>query len=101
MKQSCIDYLTEQLGDPDVATEVYTEYANSFRTKLAEARQSFANRDWKNLDFAVHTLKGNALAAGDNEVVETAIALRGAATLADERTAGDLLAKLTKLEETL
>ena len=40
MKQSCIDYLTQQLGDADVAAEVYAEYANSFQKKLAEAQAS-------------------------------------------------------------
>lgn len=101
MKQTCIDYLTEQLGDRDAAAEVYAEYAASFRKKLAEAEERFAARDWKNLDFAVHTLKGNALSAGDKEAAETAVELRGAATLADEEKARLLLARLSKMAEEL
>ncbi len=101
MKQSCIDYLAEQLGDRDAAAEVYAEYAASFRKKLAEAEERFAARDWKNLDFAVHTLKGNALSAGDKEAAETAVELRGAATLADEEKARLLLARLSKMAEEL
>ena len=101
MNQSCIDYLTEQLGDPDAAAEVYAEYASSFRKKLAEAKDRFAARDWKNLDFAVHTLKGNALSAGDRTAAETAIELRTAATLADEEKAWTLLARLSQMAEEL
>ena len=97
MKQICIDYLAEQLGDRDVAAEVYAEYATSFRKKLAEAQESYAARDWKNLDFAVHTLKGNALSAGDKEAAELAIELRGAATLADEEKARSLLSRLAAM----
>ena len=94
MKNACIEYLTEQLGDRDVAGEVYAEYAASFREKLAEAKRSFADRDWKNLDFTVHTLKGNALSAGDEEAAKTAIELRGAAQLSDEGRAAELLSRL-------
>lgn len=97
MKQSCIDYLTQQLGDADVAAEVYAEYANSFQKKLAEAQASYAARDWKTLDFTVHAIKGNALSAGDSETADVAIELRGAATLADEERAGRLLARLAGL----
>lgn len=97
MKQSCIDYLTEQLGDADVAGEVYAEYAESFRKKLAEAQARYGARDWKALDFTVHAIKGNALSAGDNETAQVAIDLRGAATLADEERAGSLLARLAEL----
>lgn len=101
MKQACIDYLTEQLGDRDVAAEVYAEYAASFRKKLAEAQESFAARDWTKLDFAVHTLKGNALSAGDAEAAGVAVELRGAASLADEEKAWALLARLAKMSAEL
>ncbi len=101
MKNACIEYLTEQLGDRDIAVEVYAEYAASFREKLAEARRSFDARDWRTLDFTVHTLKGNALSAGDKEAAETAIELRGAAQLSDEGKASDLLSRLERMASEL
>lgn len=101
MKNACIDYLAEQLGDRDIAGEVYAEYAASFKEKLAEAQESYAARDWKKLDFVVHTLKGNALSAGDTEAAQTAIELRGAASLSDEEKAWSLLSRLAKMASEL
>ena len=73
MKKCCQDYLDEQFGDPDVAGEIYEEYMRSIDEKLAELDAALANTDWKRLDRAAHTIKGNALATGDREMADTAM----------------------------
>ncbi len=100
MKKCCQDYLDEQFGDPDVAGEIYEEYMRSIDEKLAELDAALANTDWKRLDRAAHTIKGNALATGDREMADTAIELRGAAALSNLAGAKSLAAKLHSLADT-
>ena len=98
MKECCRKYLDEQFGgDADVMGEIYSEYAASVGVKLAEADAALAGADWALLDRVAHTVKGNALAAGDAETAETAIALRKAAALTDAAEAASLIAKLREL----
>ena len=88
MKECCRKYLEEQFGgDADVMGEIYSEYVSSVGVKLAEADTALAAGDWSLLDRVAHTVKGNALAAGDTEMAETAIALRKASALADSAEA--------------
>ena len=98
MKECCRKYLDEQFGgDADVVGEIYSEYAASVGAKLAEADAALAAADWKLLDHVAHTVKGNALAAGDADMAETAIALRKASALSDTAAAASLIAKLGEL----
>ena len=102
MKECCRKYLDEQFGgDADVMGEIYSEYVSSVGVKLAEADTALAAGDWSLLDRVAHTVKGNALAAGDTEMAETAIALRKASALADSAEAASLVAKLRELERGL
>ena len=97
MKECCKTYLDEQFGDPDVSAEIYSEYVSSFGEKLGEADKALAAADWTRLDRIAHTLKGHALAAGDVETADTAIALRKASALSDAALAGELVEKLRAL----
>ena len=98
MKECCRKYLDEQFGgDADVVGEIYSEYVSSVGAKLAEADAALAAADWKLLDHVAHTVKGNALAAGDADMAETAIALRKASALSDTAAAASLIAKLGEL----
>lgn len=97
MKQCCKEYLMEQFGDEDVVKEIYAEYANSIQEKLPEIEAALAEENWASLDHLAHAVKGNALAAGDNAVSETAIALRVAAKMSEKNTASSLLVKLKEL----
>lgn len=98
MKESCRKYLDEQFGgDADVVGEIYSEYVSSVGAKLAEADAALAAADWKLLDHVAHTVKGNAMAAGDADMAETAIALRKASALSDTAAAASLIAKLGEL----
>ena len=102
MKECCRKYLDEQFGgDADVIGEIYSEYVSSVRVKLAEASAALAAADWTLLDRVAHTVKGNALAAGDTEMAETAIALRKASALSDAAESASLIAKLVELEKGL
>jgi HPt (histidine-containing phosphotransfer) domain-containing protein len=102
MKECCKKYLDEQFGgDADIMGEIYREYAASLGEKLAEADAALAAADWTLLDRVAHTVKGNALAAGDTEMAETAIALRKASALSDAAEATSQLAKLRELEKEL
>ena len=98
MKECCRKYLDEQFGgDADVVGEIYSEYVSSVGAKLAEADAALAAADWKLLDHVAHTVMGNALAAGDADMAETAIALRKASALSDTAAAASLIAKLGEL----
>ena len=98
MKECCKAYLDEQFGgDADVVGEIYSEYVTSVGVKLSEADAALAAADWTRLDHVAHTVKGNALAAGDAEMAETAITLRKAAALSDATEAASLIAKLREL----
>ena len=102
MKECCRKYLDEQFGgDADIVGEIYSEYVSSVGAKLAEADSALAAADWTQLDRVAHTVKGNALAAGDTEMSETAIALRKAAALSDAAEAASLISKLKDLAKEL
>lgn len=102
MKECCRTYLDEQFGgDADVIAEIYGEYVASVRAKLGEADAALAAGDWTQLDRVAHTVKGNALAAGDAPMAETAIALRKAAALKDAAAAAALAARLREFEKEL
>lgn len=102
MKECCKTYLDEQFGgDADIVNDIYNEYVSSVAEKLAEAEEALAAAAWDRLDKVAHAVKGNALAAGDTEMADTAIALRGAAKLSDAERAGSLVARLRELETQL
>ena len=99
MKECCRKYLTEQFGnDTEVVDAIYAEYVSSIGAKMAEADAALAAGAWDALDKVAHTVKGNALAAGDTQMAEAAIALRNAAKLQERDQAGRLIADLRALE---
>ena len=97
MKQCCKDYLMEQFGDEDVVNEIYGEYANSIREKLPELETALTAENWSALDPLAHAVKGNALAAGDTDMANAAIALRIAAKMSEKDTACALVGKMKEL----
>lgn len=99
MKQCCRDYLMEQFGDEDVIKDIYEEYVNSIREKLPEFETALASENWQTLDHLAHAVKGNALAVGDTDIADVAIALRSAAKLSEKDTATSLYEKLKALAE--
>ena len=102
MKECCRKYLNEQFkDDPEVVDAIYAEYVSSIGAKTAEADVALAAGAWDALDRAAHTVKGNALAAGDQEMADTAIALRNAAKLQERDQAERLIADLRALAEQL
>ena len=102
MKECCKAYLDEQFGgDADVVAEIYGEYVSSVREKLGEAEAALAASDWSRLDKVAHTIKGNALAAGDAETADTAIELRKAAALSDAALSAPLIEKIRELAKGL
>ena len=99
MKECCRKYLTEQFGDDaEVVDAIYSEYVSSVVAKMGEAGTALAAGAWDALDKAAHTIKGNALAAGDQQMADTAIALRNAAKLQDRDQVGRLITELRSLE---
>lgn len=101
MKRCCQEYLDEQFGDPEVVGEIYEEYVRSVNDKILDAQEALEAGDWDRLDRTAHTIKGNALAAGDKEVAEVAIALRNVSHLANSGSAKTLLDKLCALAKIL
>ena len=102
MKECCEKYLNEQFGnDAEVVNEIYAEYVSSVNVKAAEADAALAAGAWDALDKVAHTIKGNSLAAGDQQMADTAIALRNAAKLQDRDQVGRLIADLRALEKQL
>ena len=102
MKECCRKYLTEQFGgDAEVVDAIYAEYVSSIGAKMAEADVALNAGAWDVLDRAAHTVKGNALAAGDTQMAEAAIALRNAAKLQERDQAEQLIADLKVLAEQL
>lgn len=98
MKECCRKYLDEQFGgDADVVNEIYGEYVASAQQKAAEAKTALAEQAWEPLDRIAHTLKGNALAAGDQETADAAIALRNAAKLQASEEAAGLIARIAQI----
>ena len=102
MKESCESYLREQFGDDaDVIGEIYGEYVSSIKEKIGEAESDLGASEWERLDKVAHTVKGNALAAGDAEMAEVAIALRKAAALGDVAQSNALVARMKELSAAL
>lgn len=97
MKQCCKDYLMEQFGDEEVVNEIYAEYVTSVREKMPEIEVALTAENWTSLDQLAHAVKGNALATGDTEAANVAIALRTAAKMADKATVVSLFGKLQEL----
>ena len=97
MKQCCKDYLMEQFGDEDVVNEIYGEYVRSIQEKMPEIEAAVAAENWSTLDPLAHAVKGNALATGDTDAANVAIALRIAAKMSDKEAACSLFAKLKEL----
>ena len=102
MKACCATYLNEQFGgDLAVVGEIYREYVDSIRDKQKEAEKGLAAGEWTLLDRVAHTIKGNALATGDNEMAQVAINLRSAAQQQDREQAASLIASIQMLSEQL
>ena len=102
MKECCEKYLNGQFGnDAEVVDAIYAEYVSSINAKAAEADAALAAGAWDALDKVAHTIKGNSLAVGDQQMADTAIALRNAAKLQDRDQAGQLIADLRALEKLL
>ena len=102
MKECCVAYLNEQFGnDAELVKEIYGEYVSSMRVKLGEAEKSLAVGEWTQLDRVAHTIKGNALTAGDNEMAQVAIELRSTSQLHDHEQSAALISRLRELEELL
>ena len=102
MKECCEKYLNGQFGnDAEVVDAIYAEYVSSINAKAAEADAALAAGAWDALDKVAHTIKGNSLAVGDQQMADTAIALRNAAKLQERDQAGRLIADLRALEEQL
>ena len=99
MKQCCKDYLMEQFGEEDVISEIYEEYVNSMHEKLPELEAALAAENWTEIDSLAHAVKGNALATGDTDMANTAIALRTAAKMSEKAAAQSLIAKLEELSK--
>lgn len=102
MKECCRAYLNEQFGDDEETTgEIYAEYVESVGVKSAEAEESLKNGAWEALDKIAHTIKGNALAVGDQEMADTAIDLRSQAKLHEAGAAGADIQKIKELLKVL
>ena len=102
MKECCEKYLNEQIGnDAEVVNAIYAEYVSSVNAKAAEADAALAAGAWDALDKVAHTIKGNSLAVGDQQMANTAIELRNAAKLQDRDQAGRLIADMRVLEKQL
>ena len=102
MKPCCKQYLDEQFGgDADMVNEIYGEYAASMKEKAQEAVTALAGASWEILDRVAHTIKGNALAAGDNEMAQLGIELRQAAKLQDSSQASSLIEGIKAIAQEL
>lgn len=102
MIECCEKYLNEQFGnDAEVVDAIYAEYVSSVNVKAVEADAALAAGAWDALDKVAHTIKGNSLAVGDQQMADTAIELRSAAKLQDRDQAGRLIADLKVLEKRL
>ena len=102
MKECCRKYLSEQFGgDTEVVDAIYAEYVSSVGAKMAEADAALAADGWDALDKVAHTVKGNSLAVGDQQMADTAIALRGAAKLQNRGPAAQIIADMKALAEQL
>ena len=84
----------EQFGDEDIVKEIYAEYVTSIHEKVGELEAALNAEDWSALDQLAHAVKGNALATGDTEAANAAIALRIAAKMSEKDTARTHFEKL-------
>ena len=84
----------EQFGDEDVVNEIYAEYVKSIHEKIPEIEAALSSENWSTLDPLAHAVKGNALATGDTDVANVAIALRIAAKMSEKSNADSLVKKL-------
>ena len=87
----------EQFGDEEVVNEIYAEYVKSIGEKLPELDTALAAENWTSVDSLAHAVKGNALATGDNEIADVAIALRIAAKMSEKSTASTLVSRMKEL----
>ena len=101
MKQCCKDYLMEQFGDEEVVNEIYAEYVNSIQEKIPQLDAALTAEDWSAVDALAHAVKGNALATGDTDIANVAIALRVAAKMSEKDTSFSLFGKLKAFAEEL
>ena len=98
MKECCKKYLNEQFGDDaEVVDAIYAEYVTSIGVKMSEADAALAAGAWDPLDKVAHAVKGNSLAAGDQQMADKAIALRSAAKLQERDQAAQLIADMKAL----
>ena len=98
MKDCCRKYLNEQLGnDADVVDAIYAEYVASVGAKTGEAAAALAAGAWDALDRVAHTVKGNSLAVGDQQMADAAIALRSAAKSQERDRAAQLVEDMKAL----
>jgi len=102
MKECCKKYMNEQFGDDaEVVNAIYAEYVTSIGAKTAEADAALAECAWDTLDKVAHTVKGNSLAVGDQQMADAAIALRSAAKQQDRAQAAQLIADMKAFAEQL
>ena len=102
MKAVCGEYLKGQFGgDEAVVEEIYAEYVRSAREKAEEAVVALEGGRYEDLDRIAHAAKGNALAVGDQESVDAAVALRAAAKARDRGESAALVARLKELAAAL
>ena len=102
MKPCCKQYLDEQFGgDADMVNEIYGVYAASMKEKSQEAVTALAGASWEILDRVAHTIKGNALAAGDTEMAQLGIELRQAAKLQDAAQSSSLIEGIKAMTQEL
>ena len=98
MKACCKAFLDEQFeGDADLINELYEVYCASMEEKLAAIEESAGRREWEAVDRSAHAVKGNALAVGDTEMAEEAVALRGAAKLGDAQQAQGCISRMKEI----
>ena len=92
MKECCRKYLTEQFGDDtEVVDAIYAEYVSSIGAKMAEADAALAAGAWDALDRAAHTIKGNALAAGDQQMADGDPRIKAEGLIADLKALAEQL----------
>ena len=91
--------MMEQFGDEEVVNEIYAEYVNSIHEKIPELESALATENWTLLDPLAHAVKGNALATGDADMADVAIALRIAAKKSEKDTANSLFERLKVLAQ--
>ncbi len=98
MKECCEKYMKEQFGDDaELLQSIYDEYVCSAMAKTDETKKLCTSCEWPALDRVAHTIKGNALAVGDEETAEVAVSLRKAAAVGDAREVSALIERMERL----